>query len=581
MIKCKHCSFMNEGIDTKCKICGESLTPSESECKELLTTAKFLEAKKNYIEAVDIYRFLANLGITEGEREYAIALENGVLLSRDYELAMKYFFSAAKKNDPYSAYRYSRLAELECDRSAEFWLLYSAFLGCIEAFVRSAEVYSKRGDEETASYYLALASDAGDTDSTVAMAKRHCEGIGVERDLGYAKWYMDKFVFPPLYALKLAIKLRSVAPSIPPTPIFTGHKRVLKSLMAKAKEYGFDNAYFHLAKTDAESGTPESYYTLGKLYVEGVGTGRDVEYGMYLLEKAASVGYADAAKYLGDMYLSEKYFKRNIDRVLHYYKRAASLGKSGAYEMLGDMFYEGELVKPNLAYAIELYEFGAREGDAACREKVHRLHDEREHHFLTAERAKATNPRLAFYHYAMSTAMGYIPSHRELARCFEYGIGTEKDRRSAFSWYKIAKERGDFDAGYDLGRCYARGIGTAFSFNLAVEALTPPAKLGNTLAEEELIRLFENKKRHMTKSLYSTAMRLIHLRKPQEAVPLLEVARGLEHAKSIYTLAALTEFGLGTASNRSLAEKLYRDAASAGFHDNRQTYKLRILKMAR
>ena len=581
MIRCKNCSFINEGVDTKCKICGESLTPTESECAELITTAKFLEKKKNYTEAVEIYRFLANLGITDGEREYASILEGGVLVPKNYELAMEYFHRAAKKNDAYAAYRYSLLAERECDRSSEFWLLFAAFLGARESFVKAAELYSSRGDEVTASYYYSLASDSGDRDSTIIMANRYYEGVGVERDEQYAKWYIEKFAFPPLYAIKLAFKLRSVVSAVPPNPIFTTYKKVLRSLKSQAKKYNIDTAYFRLCSQDAEDETADSLRSLGILYVEGVGTPPDVEYGMYLLERAVSLGSADAAKYLGDMYISEKHFPRDMERVLTYYKRAASLGRSGAYEMLGDIFYEGSLVKPNLAYAIELYELGAREGDAACRDKAHKLHGERENHFMSAKSFEKTNPELTFYHYAMSTAMGYIPSHKELARCFEEGIGTMVDRRAAFNWYRIAHQRGDFDAGAALGRCYARGIGTAYNFKLAVQILTPSATLGNAEAEAELVRLYENKKKNMTRSLYSKAMRLIYMHKPSEAAPLLSLAADLLHPDATYTLGALTEFGLGVAADRQLAESLYRRAMSYGFRDDRHAYKLQILKMSR
>ncbi len=581
MIKCKHCSFLNEGVDTKCKICGESLSPTESECAELLSTAKFLEKKKNYVEAVEIYRFLANLGVTEGEREYAAILEAGVLVPNSYEEAMKYFYRAAKKNDAYSAYRYSRLAEREHDGAWEFWLLYSAFLKCRDSFMRAAEVYSERGDEESALYYYSLAADAGIKDADVILAERYYGGVGVMKNENIAKWYINKFFIPPIHAIKLAYRLRSTIPEIPPTPIFKTYGKVLSELKAKAKSLGIDTAYFYLAEADSESGTSEALYTLGTLYIEAVGTKRDIEYGMFLLEKAANLGSADAAKYLGDMFLSEKHFPRDMDRVLHYFKRAASLGKSSAYKMLGDMFYEGELVKANLAYAIELYELGAREGDRACREKARELNEQRENHYLTASKIKESNPALAFYHYAMSTAMGYVPSHKGLARCFEYGIGTKIDRRQAFNWYKIAEERGDFDAGCDLGRCYARGIGTPFNFDLAIKHLTPSAKLGNESAKEELVRLYENKKKHMTRALYSTAMRLIYLRKHTEAIRLLELATELGHPKAIYTLGALLEFGLGLPTDRKRAEELYHRAFSLGFHDARQVYKLKILKMGR
>jgi TPR repeat protein len=89
------------------------------------------------------------------------------------------------------------------------------------------------------------------------------------------------------------------------------------------------------------------------------------------------------------------------------------------------------------------------------------------------------------------------------------------------------------------------------------------------------------KKEHMLDKIYSKAMRLIHMKKFTEAEKMLRVCLRLGHAKGIYTLGCLNEFGLGIPTNRGVAFRLYETAFELKFRDPRAVYKLRILRMAR
>lgn len=581
MIRCKQCGENADRFAGSCAACGAEYSFTRLELEDSLDEARAAIKKRDYEYAVTIYSTLADKGVTEAEREYGAILEKGSIVPRDIDLAMKYFHAAAKKNDPYSAYRFSKLAARTSDKASAFWLCYSAILGAREAFPAVAEAYSEMGDEEAAGYYYALAADGADVDSIVTMAKRYYNGVGTEKNEAYAKWYMDKLTLPPFHALRLAYKLRGVKAEMPPEPTFPGYTALLRSLMRDAKKYELHSAHLHLARMLAKDGTPDSLFTLGQLLAENANDGSDIEEAVRTLEAALRAGSAEASKYLGDLYAAGKVIPRDIDKALSYYEISAGAGHGGAYEVMGDMFREGRIVETNIAYAIDLYDRGAREGDANCRRKSEELRDKREECFARARSCEKEAPDTAFEFYGLSTAMGYLPAHRELARCFENGIGTKKNRRMAFMWYKLAVDHGDNDALFDLGRCYAYGIGVPFNFEKAIEILTRSKRYGSRAAETELIRLFENKKRSMIRSLFSNAVRLIYMKKFEEAKSLLETCCQVGYAEGSYVLGCMHEFGLGTPTSRQRAFEYYNAAFDLGFRDPRQIYKLKILKMAR
>ncbi len=580
MFKCTNCSHISEAPFKICPICNQSVKYTEAQIRDYLYIIHKARKARKYEIAVSGYRALAEIGHTPSEIEYAKILEQGELVPRDIETAMQYYYSAASKNDAYAAYRYSLLLSKRSEGGARFWLLYSALLGEASAYPDVAEYYSSTGDEVSANYYYMKAADAGNKDCAVALARRYYGGIGADPSDAHAKWYLESFKLTPLKLMRLAYKLRSVK-SERPAPQSTPRVEGLAAALAKkAKELHYFTAYFNIVSMLSRESS-EYLSILGVLYAEGIGCDRDTQKALDTLRRAASVGEISAYRYIANMYIEGNLLSRNTDEAIDAYTAAAKLGDKEAYELIGDLYHGGSHVRCDLARAIEYYDKAARMGNSSAYNKAEALKDEREDFFKKAEQVIDETPELSFKNYAISAGMGYTPAYERLARCYKLGIGTKKDRRRAFMWYEYAVRQGEDSALFDFGCCFSRGIGTAFDFDKAIKTLTLAKNKGDARAEGELIRLMENKKRALAKSLYSLSMRLIYKKKFATAKKMLDVCAELELPKAVYTLGCAYEFGIGTNTDRDFAFKLYERAYAMKFRDPRQEFKLKILKMVK
>ena len=580
MIVCNNCGFRLTRKAVTCPKCNKRITLSREEIEERRENIKRSLLKRSYEDAIENYEILADFGDAEAQRELGKLLEHGEVINRDLDLAMKYFLMAAEQNDPYSAYRYSRLASRTSDTAARFWLVYSAVLGCKEAYSAAAEQFSYESDEKKANYYYALAAE-DDTDAIVTLARRYCEGIGTEPSEAHAKWYLDRLALPPIHAIKLAYKLRSVDAKEPPKPSLENEEELLRSLAGDAEKHGFSTAFLHINEMLADRGDSDALTTLGMLYAEGIGCEKNLVIAIQHLERAAAEGNAQAFYYLGRLFTTGKSFEININRALENYTAAAEHGFYPAYETMGDIFCDGKFIARDLAHAIELYDKAAACGIESAKRKSDDLRHKRETFFKYAKEAENLDPVQCFRNCAISTAMGYTPATRMLAHLYEVGRGTEKDRGRAFLWYKTAADAGDKYAYYDLGRCYAYGIGTAFDYELALKSFRIAESAGYTTAKREIERLENNRKKRVADKHFSTAMRLLYKKKFKAAKCYLDLCMLLENPKAIYTLGCLYEFGLGIEVNKDYAYGLYEEAYKLKFRDPRAKFKLRILKLVR
>ena len=150
MLKCASCGYMGAFDGKICPRCREPLVFGEDEARAMMDEAHLLMKRREYADALEIYRALSGLEVTDAQREYAIILERGDIVARDLDGAERLFLRAATKNDPLSAYRYSRLASRVSDEASSFWLRYSAVLGCETAYPELARALSEDGREELA-----------------------------------------------------------------------------------------------------------------------------------------------------------------------------------------------------------------------------------------------------------------------------------------------------------------------------------------------------------------------------------------------------------------------------------------------
>ena len=591
MIKCNSCNKQIEYSGKNCPECGEHLGLTETDLSDIRALLARATAEKNTSEIYYYTHVLADFGDSEDMKSYARLLEKGDHLLRDMDGAMEYYKLAAERDDPYSAYRYSRLVGRMSEIAHSFWLKYSAVLGLKEAYSDTADLLDSEGNSEGAAYYAFLAAESGESDAIVSMAKRWADGVGVEAKPEYAKWYLDKLTIPPISAIKLAYKLRAVRKEAPPSLELPHKETYFKSMADTALALSADTAYFRLNTILSELGNINAMAVTGVLLSEGRGTERDLSKAKSMLDTALAKGNAAAAIYLADSYLEGSSFGYSPNDAIEYYKRAASLGYVPAYEKLGDIYKEGAVTEKNIKLAIEYYELGSASDSAA--KKAGELKEKRRDFFENGKRIMtlpfptAAEASDAFRSVAIATAMGHDNAPILLAECYRRGFGTKKDSTLAFYWYRSAYDSGNSDALLPLALCYAKGEGTAFSYKQAVRYLSVAQERGSSRAASELDRLLRRRMKKMIRQLYSQAMSLIYMRKYEEAFTLLLRSVSLGYPKALYTLGCLYEFGVGTKRSDKISAAKYYDMALTGnknfekFSDPMSKYKLKILKMIR
>ncbi len=563
-----------------CPRCRGKISFSDAELQELAEGYKLSSRAKEYEAAAEYARLLAEAEYGDFEREYAVMLEAGSIVPRDYDGAMKYFLRAAKKADAYSAYRYSRLVSRGNDRAGRFWLLYSAVLGTPEAYPRAAKLLAMEGNEEGANYFYALAAGHDDVDSIAELASRYFKGIGTSPSEESAKWYMEKLRFPPLYALKLAYKLRGVK-SAAPQEINYDKPNLVRLLAHEAGKCEFKEPYFTLNKMLSELGDVDATTICATLLADGVGCRKDIEEAVRMFTEAASSGSAEAYVCLAEIFSSEEYEHRSPELTERYYRAAGMLGSKEAYMKLADLFVEGSFLSKDFDKAEKCYRRAADLGAEGAEILANEICENREKIYRDAISSVKENPKRAFRAFAIAAAMGHPKAPIRLADCYLEGVGTEKDRKSAYYWYKTAAEFGDDRALCPLGLCFVEGVGVNRDFKRAKEILEKAARIGIVGAKEAYFSLMETKRKKIQASLFSKAQRLLYKKKFIEAMKMAELSCELGHAKAAYMIGCMYEFGLGLACNRARAADFYDEAYRRGFSDAGVKYKKIILKLIR
>ena len=593
MIKCKNCGYETEYTGNPCQICGSPIAIEESDAEIARLALERALKERNAAKIHTCHHLLADFGITASEREYAKILEKNNSHPGNIDAAMDYYYRAAQKNDPYSAYRYSKLVGRSSEQNAAFWLRYAAVLGSINSYPDASEYFSATGREDIAAYYCALAAACDDPVSIVNMAKRWYDGVGVVRDPSAAKWYLDKLTIPPIHAIKLAYKLRSTEAKEPPKIIFPEFTKYVRLLADEAKKLGFYTAYFYLVSNLAKKGDINAETALGILLSEGRGCKQDVQRGKATLELSVAHGNPAAALYLGEEHLSGRIFKKDVKYAIACYEKASNLGYPDAFEKLGDLYQAGEVVERDIPRAIDFYERAAAGGCDSAAKKSAELKQKRYEFYLDAYKiinlTRTVTPDEAFSAFkaaAISSAMGEIRAMTLLGKCFFYGFGTKRDRASGYFWFKEAASSGDAEANIHLAFCYSKGLGTAFSFRDAVKYLKISKSLGLGGANEELTVLYKRRMNKTVRALYAQSMELLFQKKFSEAAKLLASFESIAYPKALYTLGCLYEFGKGVHADPKRASMYYKRAFEGNstfgnFTDPTSEYKFKIMKIIR
>lgn len=318
-------------------------------------------------------------------------------------------------------------------------------------------------------------------------------------------------------------------------------------------------------------------------------------------------GYLELAEYhmFGNPYLG---IERNIPQAVYYFDLAAQQGNLNAMESLGVIYSKGIGVDQNTTKALELLKTAAGKGSAQALNGLGYIY----WHGIGVEK----DSKKAFDYMKKAADKGHVESLCNIGVFYLNGDGVSQDYMQALTYFELAAVAGHADAMFNLGIMHLYGLGIKKSCRIALSLFTEVIQkgelsgivskaysfyrsgdyegayllyeLGSTLGFEnaQLSAGYMWKKQAVpyrcraesiqcaaqfyTKAAHSHNSEWAYLNladisysggstfSPNYTEAYSYYTKSISNPQSLYTLAYMTEQGLGVPQNYSAAEELYQ-----------------------
>lgn len=278
------------------------------------------------------------------------------------------------------------------------------------------------------------------------------------------------------------------------------------SLYQEAAEQGYARAQFTLAfycfegigiakdmkqafawyRKAAEQGYAPAQFSLGACYDEGIGTAKDVKLAFTWYEKAAGQGFALAQFDLGRCYLTGSGVARDSNQAFFWFSKAAEQGEANAQSALGFLYEKGAGVAKDMKQAFIWYSKAAEQGIAPVQYRLGVC-------YINGD-GVAKDQAQAIVWFKKAAEQGNEDAQKALARLHETPktsnrLSYTKSEDKQFNEYLLAARADDIQAQYNVGKCYEEGIGTEKDRDMALFWYYKAAAKKHREAEAALIRL--------------------------------------------------------------------------------------------
>ncbi|GBC07809.1 hypothetical protein RclHR1_07700002 [Rhizophagus clarus] len=496
--------------------------------------------KKNETKAFEYYKKLAkHHEVTDAQYHLGNCYNDGIGTKIDKELANCWYKKAAnsgsiiakdilKENEinPHKILINKRLSQFRLYCFGQF-LIRIRFVKAFDYFKRVAEI-----GNEVALHYLGCC---------------YRDGIGVEKNKRIAFELFNKSAeqgyIDGIFRLGYC------------------YDKGIGTIIDKAKA-------FKLYEIAAKKGNLGAQNNLGRLYEKGEGTEKNLKEAIRWYKKAADNGNRLSQYNLGICYENGIGVEKSDDKAFEYYKKSAKYRHPFPLNMFhgNEINVEKDVIKAFESYkqkyidaqykvayfydkgigtktnkkgAIKLYKKAAKRGNKFAQIRLGILY----------EKEKKFNKAIYWYNEAAENEIALY----NLGRCYEYGMGVDKNDKLAFKYYQKSAEQGHIDGKFRLGNCFDKGIGTDINKKRAFELYKEVAGEGNNFAQNILGYFYE--KGEGTK------------KDVKEAIFWYRKAADNGNEISLYNLGICYEDGIGVKKDEVEAFKFFKKSQERGYQN--------------
>ena len=385
--------------------------------------------EKNQSKAFEYYKESASAGFPEGQSSLGDCFKYGCGVAQDCQQAVKWYEKAispeSEGEDPsYDAMH--ELAELLLDgngiekdekrgvellkKAAENGLAEAQFMyGSLLINPSAMGVSSVAQDVSAGIDMLRKAADQSSGMAECTLARFYVQGVGVEKDLDEAKELYERALEHGGLIKEMEDDAKEMLAKLEST---------LDSSKETSEEYpGIDEnaseekqAEFKEVYAKAQNGDSEAQYRLGvSLKLGYYGASKNGRLASDWYKKSADGGNIEAMVSLADCYKDGEVEGKNLDDAIPLYKKAAEGGDWRAQHVLAEIYSSGESVSLDYAEALKW-------------------------------------ALLAADNYGTADVLCLV------GKCYEGGLGTEKNMTKAFQYYQKAAQKDSSEAKAALER---------------------------------------------------------------------------------------------------------------------------------
>lgn len=479
-------------------------------------------------DALKYYRMAAEKGVVEAQIQLGNCYDDNPDGEDDYVEAAKWYRKAAAQGNAQAQFEIGRYCE--------------AGLGNVKG--DPIEWYEKSAKQ-------------GNTDAQCRLANCYADGLGVEKDLIKALWW-----------LTLAHFAMDMYPS---------------GIACYQGEAMFDKILEWVGNV-VDSNDAESMYNIGRCYATGNLVSRNEEEALKWYLKASEGGCVVAQREYGECLLFGRGVEKDGAKAYTWLQKAADAGDHRAQIDMSFLCLHGigcdvdamaadEWLARAMTSISKNFD-GISEGDESEEDDDS---DDAEHEVAEEVIAESTaeassdvelveKAKKAFgdnrWEEAIELARRTGPKDADLqswmGNSYEFGNGVEKNLYEAFRWHKAAAENGDGWSQYKLGDFFEDGKGTEKNLPEAFRWYKAAAEKGSASAQNRLGLCYE----------YGTGTEI----DLAEAFRWYKSAAENDSARGQCNLGDMYEFGKGTEKNLTDAFQWYKAAAENG--DARGQYRL-------